>query len=193
MNTSKVLFLATSLCYTIAVYGQTINGHEYVDLGLSVRWATCNVGANSPEENGDYYAWGETTTKTSFTEDNSKTYGKSVGNISGNSTYDGARANWGGSWRIPTDVEYQELLDNCDFTWTTLDGKKGYKVKSKKNSRFIFLPVSYDNVNDWGGYWLSTPCADNSERAKCFGLDANGHDFGTANRCGGLFIRPVSD
>ena len=69
----------------------TSNGHDYVDLGLSVKWATCNVGASSPSDYGDYYAWGETSTKSSYDEDNSKTYGKSMGNIGGNSSYDVAR------------------------------------------------------------------------------------------------------
>ena len=82
-------------------------GHEYVDLGLSVKWATCNVGANAPEEYGDYYAWGETATKSEYTEDNSLTDGLSIselqsqGIIDGNSNlmpqHDAARANWGGT------------------------------------------------------------------------------------------------
>ena len=74
-----------------------INGHECVDLGLSVKWATCNVGASSPTEYGNYYAWGETVTKSEYTKKNCKTYGISMGDISGNSSYDAARANWGGS------------------------------------------------------------------------------------------------
>lgn len=119
------------------------NGHAYVDLGLSVKWATCNVGASSPEEYGNYYAWGETTTKSSYTEDNSKTDGVSMSSsIAGDASYDAARANWGGTWRLPTASESQELIDNCTWTWTTQGGKNGYKVTSEKNGNSIFLPAA---------------------------------------------------
>ena len=101
------------------------NGYGYVDLGLSVKWATYNVGANSPEEYGNYYAWGETTTKTSYTEENCSTYGKSIGSIAGNSTYDVARALWGGGWRLPTKEEFEELRDRCTWNWTTYKGVNG--------------------------------------------------------------------
>ena len=74
------------------------NGYEWVDLGLSVKWATKNVGASSPSNYGDYYAWGETSTKSEYLDSNSKTYGKSMGNIGGNSSYDVARYRWGGNW-----------------------------------------------------------------------------------------------
>uniref|UniRef100_UPI0025B2398C PEGA domain-containing protein n=2 Tax=uncultured Muribaculum sp. TaxID=1918613 RepID=UPI0025B2398C len=90
----------------VSTTGNTINGHEYVDLGLSVKWAACNVGASSPEDYGNYYAWGETATKAEYTESNSKTYGKTMGDISGNPQYDAARANWGGTWRLPTKAEF---------------------------------------------------------------------------------------
>ncbi|MCD8292128.1 MAG: serine/threonine protein kinase, partial [Prevotella sp.] len=73
----------------------TINGHEYVDLGLSVKWATCNVGASSPTGYGNYYAWGETSPKSEYTKKNNTTSGKSLGDIAGDSRYDAARANWG--------------------------------------------------------------------------------------------------
>ena len=92
----------------------TINGYEYVDLGLSVKWAICNIGASSPSDYGDYLAWGETETKDEYTNDNSVTYGdSSFGDISGNATYDAATANWGKKWRMPTRSEFEELLDDC--------------------------------------------------------------------------------
>lgn len=105
-----------------------INGHGYVDLGLSVKWATCNIGANNPEEYGGYYAWGETKTKELYTDENSVTYGKHIGDISGNAKYDAATANWGGSWRIPTYEEVNEIMYMCTWEWTDLNGIKGYKV-----------------------------------------------------------------
>lgn len=140
-------------------------GHQWVDLGLpsGVKWATCNVGASEPWEYGDYFAWGEVNTKTEYTERSSKTYNRDTGDISGNPTYDAARANWGGSWRMPTKAECEELLEKCNWTWTTSGGKKGYKVVGP-NGNSIFLPAAgcrYDTSNNSaeisGGYWMSTP------------------------------------
>ena len=93
----------------------TERGHEWVDLGLpsGVKWATCNVGASDPWEYGDYFAWGETSPKSEYTKENSKTYNRNMGDISGNPNYDAARANWGGSWRIPTKKEFHELGTEC--------------------------------------------------------------------------------
>ncbi len=97
----------------VATRGE-INGHEWVDLGLSVKWATCNVGASSPSDFGGYYAWGELTEKSSYTEENSKTYGdSSISDIGGNPQYDVATATWGSSWRLPTEHELQELIEKC--------------------------------------------------------------------------------
>ena len=106
------------------IYASTgeLNGYEWVDLGLSVRWATCNVGASVPSGYGDYYAWGEIETKTEYTEETSLTYGVELGDISGNSQYDAATANWGEGWRMPTEHEFEELFDECDWEWTSLDG-----------------------------------------------------------------------
>ena len=141
-----------------------IGGHYAVDLGLSVKWATCNVGATSPEGYGNYYAWGETSPKTIYDEDNSKTMDKSMGDIGGDSRYDAATANWGSGWRLPTKSEFQELMDNCTWTWTTRNGVNGCEVKSKKNGNSIFLPAAgyYDgdtpfNQGSSGYYWSSTP------------------------------------
>ena len=141
-----------------------INGHEYVDLGLSVKWATCNVGASQPHEYGDYYAWGETTTKNNYTEDNSKTYGKNIGDISGNPNYDAAAANWGSRWRMPTYTEMKELDDKCTWTWTTENEVNGFKVTGP-NGNSIFLPAAgsmgYNTTPEGVGedcfYLTSTP------------------------------------
>ena len=131
------------------------NGHEYVDLGLSVKWATCNVGAESPEDYGDYFAWGETTSKstynlstykycngssTTLTKYNtSSSYGTVDNKTQLDLTDDAARANWGGSWRMPTYAEWTELCEQCTWTWTSQNGVKGYKVTSKSNCNSIFL------------------------------------------------------
>lgn len=140
-----------------------LNGHEYVDLGLSVKWATCNVGASSPTGYGDYYAWGEVNTKTEYTEENSLTYGKKLSNICGDTRYDVARANWGGSWRLPSASEMDELVKNCTWEWTTIDDVSGYKVISNVNSNWIFLPAagqflesSIEFRGGIGSYWTGS-------------------------------------
>lgn len=146
------------------------NGHGFVDLGLSVKWATCNVGASKPEEYGDYYAWGETEPKTDYSWSAYKfrTSGDSYDNVklskyntnSSDDTFDNkttldpeddvAHVKWGGCWRIPTKAEQDELCSNCTWTWyssgnTEFNGVAGYKVTSNKEgytNRFIFLPTA---------------------------------------------------
>ena len=178
-------------------------GHEWVDLGLSVKWATCNIGAATPEEYGDYYAWGETRTKSTYTEDNSTTYGKTYGDISGDARYDAARANWGGSWRMPTKAECQELVNNCTWQWTNKNGVAGYKVIGK-NGNSIFLPAaghrkgsSLDDAGEYGYYWGSTPDESSTEAANnyFFYFSHSGDDYFTGGgyRYYGFTVRPVSE
>ncbi len=178
-----------------------INGHEYVDLGLpsGLKWATCNVGASLPEEYGDYYAWGEIETKSEYTKDNSKTRGKSMSDISGNSTYDVARAKWGGSWRLPTETEFGELRDKCKWEWTTQNGKKGYKVTGP-NGNSIFLPAagfrywsSLFDAGEYGYYWSSTPNESNDDGAYDLGIGSYGRGVDWCGRDDGRSVRPVSE
>ena len=177
-----------------------INGHYAVDLGLSVKWATCNVGATNPEDYGNYYAWGETTTKTSYTEDNSKTWDKDMGDIGGHSRYDAATANWGSGWRMPTKSEFDELIDNCTWTLTTRNGVEGYEVKSKKNGNSIFLPAAgycygdtpdYEYQGCYGCYWSSTPY--DTYRAYRLGFDIGGRYTSWNGRYWGQSVRPVAE
>ena len=177
----------------------TINGHQWVDLGLSVKWATCNVGASSPSDYGNYYAWGETRMKSEYTEDNSSTYGINIGDISGGSRYDAARANWGGTWRLPTKVEMQELIDKCTWTWTSQGGHNGYRVTGPNGSS-IFLPAagfrygsSLNLAGDYGGFWSSTPYESDARNAYSLYFNSSGHDLGWYNRYYGRSVRPVSD
>ncbi len=108
-----------------------------------LKWATCNVGATKPEEYGDYFAWGETKPKKEYMKENSVMYGnKNIGNIAGKVQYDAARANWGGSWRLSTKEEFEELVDNCTHTWTTQNGVEGCLFTSMKNGKSIFLPAA---------------------------------------------------
>ena len=171
-------------------------GHGYVDLGLSVKWATCNVGATSPEEYGDYFSWGETSPKAEYTEGNSLTYGKDMSDISG--IYDAATANWGGTWRMPTFDELNELRKRCTWTWTTQNGVNGYKVIGPSGAS-IFLPAAggrsrsslYD-AGSCGFYWSSTP-NDNEEDDEAGRLDfVGGNQYvNYYSRCYGRSVRPV--
>ena len=177
----------------------TINGHEWVDLGLSVKWATCNVGATLPSDYGDYFAWGETTKKPSYTEDNCKTYKKSIADIAGNSQYDTARANWGSTWRMPTEKEFKELKNQCIWTWTSQGGHSGYRVTSKTNGNSIFLPAagyrSGESLNDVGSngfYWSAGPYSYSSGCDLYFGSSSvypQSNDY----RANGFSVRPVSE
>ena len=187
-----------------------INGHYAVDLGLSVKWATCNVGATSPEDYGNYYAWGETTTKTSYDEDNYQHWVDYNGDghlddgeftintdISG-TRYDAARANWGGSWRLPTKSEFDELIDKCTWTWTKLNGVDGYEVKSKKNGNSIFLPAAGNCSGDtphyqgsYGFYWSSTT---NDTYSACnLSFFSGRHYTSRYDRYLGQSVRPVAE
>ena len=151
---------------------------EYVDLGLSVKWATFNVGATKPEEYGDYFAWGETEPKAVY---NWSTYKWCNGSSSSLTKYctsssygivdnkttlelsdDAARANWGGNWRMPTKAEQDELHEQCTWTWTTQNGVNGYKVTSNSN-KSIFLPAaghrddnSLYSAGSESNYWSSS-------------------------------------
>ncbi len=138
-------------------------GHDYVDLGLpsGTLWATCNVGASRPEGYGDYFAWGETETKSSYTSSNYTYYNNSeVLPL----TYDAANVNWGGDWRMPTKVEQDELRNASYTTWTWIyrNGVGGYMVSSKINGNSIFLPAAgYRNESNLyragsDGYYLTS-------------------------------------
>ncbi len=150
-------------------------GHDYVDLGLpsGTLWATMNVGANSPEDYGDYFAWGETAPKSEYDRSSYKWYRSngdydymtkyctdSVFGYSGfvdNKTElepgdDAATANWGSGWRIPSTEQMAELYDNCTSEWTTINGVNGTLFKSKKNGASLFLPAAGYRWNSELGY-----------------------------------------
>ena len=135
-----------------------INGHEYVDLGLSVKWATCNIGAESPEKPGYYFAWGETTPKDKYTK-NDYLYIKSVkSNISKSFKYDAAQFAWGEGWRLPTKKELQELTNKCIWEKEVIKGAVGFRITGP-NGNSIFLPaagiknIKTESYNYSGCYW----------------------------------------
>lgn len=192
------------------------NGYDYVDLGLSVKWATCNVGSKVPEARGNHYAWGETTPKNSYTWETYKwcngssqlltkyNYDSKCGVVDNKLTLDldddAARVNWGGPWRTPTLKEWQELLNDCAWTWTKKNGVQGYCVRGK-NGNSIFLPVTgyrngsnLEEINQ-GNYWSSTLHIYNVNLgvAKDVGLNSGYRGAGDAGfaRCIGQCLRPV--
>ncbi len=185
------------------------NGHA-VDLGLSVKWASCNVGATAPEEYGDYYAWGETEEKSDYSyytykycyfNFNMTKYciHSDCGTVDGKTTLeasdDVAAIKWGGSWRMPTKAEQDELRNKCTWTWTTLNGVNGYHVTGS-NGNSIFLPATgcYSGTgHDWRGYGLywSSSLNDESSRSAYslnFNRDYHSNYF---SRYQGLSVRPV--
>ena len=194
------------------------NDHEYVDLGLSVKWATCNVGASQPEVSGDYFAWGETETDAKY---NWKAYKycngtyKTMTKYCSKSSYgyngftdtkttldtedDVVHVKWGGDWRMPTEEEFYELLNNCNWAWATQKGVKGYKVISRKDSsRSIFLPVTgyyYDsnlnNTRSDGYYWSCSLKMNTPNSASCLRFNSGYHNKSYYDRRLGFTIRPV--
>ena len=175
------------------------NGYEAVDLGLSVKWATMNIGAESPEDYGYYYAWGETETKSTYTTSNSVTYGVEMDDFSGDATYDAATANWGGLWRVPTFAEMKELKNDCTWAWTTQNSVNGYLVTGP-NGNSIFLPAAgypqstAATVGYEGYYWSSTPYGSYTSTAYYLHFSRRSyHLYYFGNRFSGHTVRPVAE
>ena len=193
----------------------TENGHEYVDLGLSVKWATCNVGATKPEEYGDYFAWGETQPKDYYdwstykwcngSKDTQTKYctDSSFGTVDNKRVLeaadDAATANWGGSWRMPTEAEQDELRKNCTWEWITQNGVDGYRVTSKKEGytdKSIFIPAadhllgSLHTIIGDCGFWSSSLQTSECAYVLLFDSDEGIWYIGLSRNCG-LSVRPV--
>ena len=190
-----------------------------VDLGLSVKWSTCNLGATKPEECGDYYGWGETIGWQGMHDwsfykwcnygrpdclskyNTNSNYGGNVDNKTVlDAADDVARVKLGGTWRMPTRAECEELLKKCTWTWTTRGGVNGYKVTSKIHDNSIFLPAAgcWDGttlygLGESGGFWsssLNTGCPRFAFQIGFHRDGAYGSSNGT-NRYLGCSIRPV--
>ena len=195
-----------------------VNGHLAVDMGLSVKWADCNIGAGSPWECGDYFSWGETRTKSSFPWSSYKYMsGGKLTKYCTNSTSgtvdnrlvlepqdDAAYINWGSSWRVPTKEQWEELADNnkCKWEWTNKNGVDGYKVTSNITGNSIFLPITgYKPAGtriehpELGLYWTSTLFTGQYDKgylaAYRFDLGASHYNCRGTHRCNGRAIRAV--
>lgn len=177
----------------------SLNNYDYVDLGLpsGLRWATCNLGAYSPDDFGDFYCWGECTpigvsSYPYMYRDGS--YVDIGDNISG-TEYDAATYNWGGGWRMPTEEEFQELIQYCSWEWKLYNGIYGYEVTGSNGNK-IFLPVyGCSEIPDngvEGRYWASTVGEYNNGSVEnlCLGKDYIGFLY-YGEREKGYSIRPV--
>ena len=180
-----------------------ILGHKFVDLGLpsGLKWAAYNVGAQSPEEYGDYFAWGEIQPKDAFTEENCSSSYLYVEDISGHMYFDAARANWGSTWRMPTEQEIIELVLNTNGMSTELNGVRGTMVTGS-NGNSIFFPYAgkmidttlYDE-GDFGYYYsssLTKPITSDSGPYYYYVDDTQG-TTSSVYRYPGFTIRPVSN
>lgn len=189
----------------------SINGHKWIDLGLpsGLRWAECNVGATMPEESGEYFAWGETQPKSDYSAVSSLTYKvpyesllkNGIVDESGTLTnkHDAARTSWGGTWRMPTEEEFTELINACEWTLASFNGVNGYLVTGP-NAKSIFLPaasfrqnMNLDNVGEFGDYWSSSMIQDLSGVACSLGYSSKSFGQRRYARYAGRSVRPVTD
>ena len=188
----------------------------FVDLGLSVKWASCNLGASKPTEYGGYYQWAGTSDVSSldiYLDEGGPYYiftsGYTKYNTKDNKTVldswdDAASVALGGKCRMPTDEEWSELKYNCSWTWTSINGVNGYIVQSKKSGytdNWIFLPAAgyrdkyyLDDVRSGGYYWSSS--LETNYRGYAYTLNFNSgyfHSYSFSGRHEGLSVRPVSE
>ena len=196
-----------------------IDGHEYVDLGLpsGTLWATCNIGATKPEGYGNYYAWGETTTKSNYDWSTYKlckgskntmtkycthsSYGTVDNKTELDSADDAATVNWGSNWQMPSLAQFQELINSnyTTTTWTTQNGFYGREITSKINGNSIFLPAtgwrngaSLNEAGTYGYYWSRSLSTSGSELAcdlDTYSRNIQVSEFSSRNY--GLSVRPV--
>ncbi len=200
---------------------QQFSEHDYVDLGLPSRtlWATCNIGANSPEDYGDYFAWGETEAKSTYDWSTYKWCKGSYTTMTKyctNSDYgyngfkddkaeldledDAAYVNWGPEWRMPSKAQFDELINSnyTTTTWTTQNGVYGRLITSKSNGNSIFLPAAGYRYNDYfndagssGGYWSRTLYENGPDYEWRLYFGSYSITTGYYGRYRGLSVRPV--
>lgn len=187
---------AIIVSFTLWAY---MGGHMYVDLGLpsGTLWSVCNMGADKPEEFGEYYAWGETSTKSSYNW-NTYSIGSELDSLPTlDEAHDAAASSWGYGWRMPSREDFDEIVTYCTMTWTTRSGVNGYLVTGT-NGNTMFLPASGGrgdgNIYESGScgfYWLNSVYTDDTQFAWGFLFDANSFSETSYYRMYGQSIRPV--
>lgn len=217
MNRRTILYLPVLALLVVSCHSKQIP--QAVDMGLSVKWATCNIGADTPAALGDYYAWGEIVSKNDYSW---STYSLCRGENPGryftkyctieeqgvldnltvlNAVDDVASCKLGKNWRMPTIEEWAELMakENCIWAWTTQENTNGYLVTSKRTGNSIFLPatgrrlgVDVYSVNGAGNYWSSSLGGATSIAKDIFFFSDYKSDDSSERRFG-LSVRPVCD
>lgn len=183
---------------------QELNGHAYVEMGNGLKWATMNLGASSPEDYGDYFAWGETQPKDDYTSNN-YLYTDNPEILP--ATNDAASVNWGSQWRTPTEEEWAALRNEDNFTWTWTSNYNGTGIAGRivtsnipgYEGNKIFLPASgvfadgKVNFNGKQGWYWSSTRIDNTNSAQGVYFSSGLFDINPSDRYDGQPVRPVSD
>lgn len=208
LYSNQQYYYGETLSFTPKAINLTIG--EAIDMGVSVKWASSNLGADQPEQDGGYYAYGELGTKDSYFPDNYKYYDSSTyeflylgDNISGNVYFDAAAATLGGKWRMPTYQEFMELRENSTTAVVTYKGRKGFVIESTVNGNTIFMPYngvkngsSTNDYNNIGSYWAGTYGHLPQYRDDINHWEISFYGFGESfmlNNSEGLGIRPVTE
>lgn len=221
--TAAIMLIASIVGFVGCKSTNVSNGkkhtHEYVDLGLpsGTLWATCNIGADKPEDYGDYYAWGETRTKTTYGLGNYKYSNGDYDKLTkychnsdfgdnGFTDYlttlqsddDPATVNWGSGWCTPSKDQWYELLNNTNNTWTTQNGVEGSLFTSKKNGQTLFLPAAGLRVDSGHpchvscNYWSRSLYTNNPNCAWYLDFNYMGiYGMRYTSRPAGFSVRPV--
>ena len=193
------------------VVKDTLNGHEWVDLGLpsGTKWATYNVGAARPEEFGDYYAWGETETKEEYIDINSLTHRKDFKWLVKNGIidedgeltkdHDAATLIWGEPWRLPTEEEFGELIDLCTWEFTVSNEVNGYLVTGPNDQTIFIVAAGFkqggapEYIGEYGDYWSSTVVKELIGASCSLGYGPTSYGRRRYARFVGRTLRPVTD
>jgi hypothetical protein len=180
---------------------EQVSGKDCVDLGINRKWATCNIGASSPDASGGYFAWGEVAEKDSYSWD---TYELTTGSLSGcldlgesisGTQYDAATKLWGNMWVTPTESDVNELIKNCSWVWSSENGVKGYKVFGK-NGNYMFVPASgfkrpaLQSSGSYGYYMTAMPDK-TTGNCKVLIFNSTEKEIGKNYRCRGFVVRAV--
>lgn len=191
-----------------------------MDLGLSVKWASCNIGSRSESDTGDFFAWGEVSPKENYSLPDYrfrvsgektgevrfskyitiKSHGNRDGKCILEPSDDAAHVLWGNGWRMPTSKEMDQLVKKCDWIWGEKNGVKGYTVRSRTNGNSIFLPIGgfrYDrktvDSDRFGYYWTSAINSTNEDISSILMFYKNEYRLYVIGRSAGCLIRPVKD
>ena len=190
-----------------APFTDVVDGHDFIDMGLSVRWATANVGADKAEAFGDYFAWGEYVTKDEYSwesyslgngDDDLSAYCPSDKRTTLSAADDVASLSWGDSWSTPTSEQWQELIRECTWEWKEMNGVSGYRVTAS-NGNWLFLPaagykeqVAMTKVKGYYGYYWSSSISDDSYgMADCLRFYRQYREPSSFCRVYGMPVRPV--